>query len=146
MLRYFQTRSKRLKKKLSSIIFKGKTPNTNEEERELKQADIDRTLLAYDQFYFETKADLSHYFRTIYHIYKFIDNSKISNKKQYASIARAQLSSYEQILLFYNCLHENGSEKFKPLIEKYSVFKNIDKSLIINQDHLIKYDKSAFGE
>jgi hypothetical protein len=107
---------------------------------------LQETLKAYSTFYDLNKSDLSHYFRTLYHIIRFVDSSEIENKKQYAAIIRAQLSSYEQILLFYNCLHENGSEKFKPLIEKYSVFKNIDYSLIFNKAHYDEYHKLAFGQ
>lgn len=106
---------------------------------------IENAIAGYDILYDSDKSDMSHYFRTIYHIFKFIDNSDIKNKRQYTSIARAQLSSYEQILLFYNCLHDNGREKFKPLIEKYAVFKNIDKSLLISQSHLSEYNESAYG-
>lgn len=109
------------------------------------KATIEVTNQAYDDLYNNDKSDMSHYFRTIYHIIKFIDKSAIDNKKQYIAIARAQLSSYEQILLFYNCLHENGIEKFKPLIEKYALFKNIDTSLILNKDHLKEYSDSAYG-
>lgn len=99
---------------------------------------------AYGQFYDNNKSDMSHYFRTMYHIIKYVDKSTIENKKQYTSIVRAQLSSYEQVMLFYNCLHDNGSEKFKPLIEKYSIFKNLDTSLIFNQDHLNEYENGAY--
>lgn len=99
---------------------------------------------SYDKFYQTNKSDLSHYFRTYYHIIKLIDTSAIENKKQYISIARAQLSSYEQILLFYNCLHENGREKFKPLIERYCLFKNLDENLLFNIKHKIEYEDSAF--
>ncbi|WP_207758919.1 putative phage abortive infection protein [Flavobacterium aurantiibacter] len=110
-----------------------------------ENATLDEVILAYEDLYNNDKSDMSHYFRTIYHIVKFVDTSDIENKKQYIAIARAQLSSYEQILIFYNCLHENGSEKFKPLIEKYSLFKNIDGSLLINKDHLTEYENGAYG-
>jgi len=132
---------KRLRSQLTRVVYGGASTNDD-----LKDATIDQTLEAYNALYSNEKSDLSHYFRTIYHVYKFIDSSDIKNKKQYASIARAQLSSYEQILLFYNCLHENGREKFKPYVEKYAVFKNIDDSLIINADHLSEYKKGAFGK
>lgn len=98
----------------------------------------------YGKIYTEFRSDLSHYFRTYYHLIKLIDNSDIKNKQQYASIARAQLSSYEQILLFYNCLHSNGNEKFKPLIEKYALFKNLDSELLFSLDHLNLYKGTAF--
>lgn len=109
-----------------------------------KEATIDQTINAYDKLYNDDKSDMSHYFRTVYHIFKFIDKSEIENKKQYIAITRAQLSSYEQVLIFYNCLHDNGVEKFKPLIEKYTIFKNIDTSLIINEEHLMEYGDKAY--
>ncbi|HWY11802.1 MAG TPA: putative phage abortive infection protein, partial [Bacteroidia bacterium] len=111
-----------------------------------ENADLKETLEAYSKFYDKNKADMSHYFRTLYHLIKFIDNSDIQNKKQYTSIVRAQLSSYEQVLLFYNCLHENGIEKFKPLIERYSIFKNIDGSLILNKNLKAEYLGTAYGQ
>lgn len=109
------------------------------------KATLDEVLLAYEDLYNNDKSDMGHYFRTIYHIIKFVDKSDIENKEQYIAITRAQLSSYEQILLFYNCLHENGILKFKPLIEKYALFKNIDTSLLINEDHLTEYENEAYG-
>ncbi|WP_394347924.1 putative phage abortive infection protein [Polaribacter aestuariivivens] len=69
---------------------------------------------------------------------------RYKNKKQYASFLRSQLSSYEQILIFYNCLHENGKQKFKPLIEEFHLFKNIDESLLFNKLHKKAYKISAF--
>ncbi|GAL87246.1 hypothetical protein MYP_4476 [Sporocytophaga myxococcoides] len=112
----------------------------------LDDASIADSLKAYDTLYDNEKADLSHYFRVIYRIFKFIDNSDIDDKSPYAAIARAQLSSYEQIIIFYNCLHVHGREKFKPLIEKYAVLKNLDDSLIINHKHLEEYDRTAYGQ
>lgn len=113
--------------------------------KSLKSTTIDQAIQAYDRVYRKNKSDLSHYFRTIYHIFKFIDVSNIKDKKRYASIARAQLSSHEQVLLFYNCLHGNGVQKFKPLIERYCIFKNIDRELIFNSEHLKEYSNSAFN-
>lgn len=110
-----------------------------------KEKTIDVLLNAYDKTYNKHRSDLSHYFRTLYHILKFIDFSEIDNKKQYVSIVRAQLSSYEQVLVFYNCLHDNGRVKFKPLLEKYSLLKNIDDTLLLNISHKTEYDKNVFG-
>lgn len=122
-----------------------KTKNSLGENIRLRESSIEQVVQAYDEVYHKNKSDLSHYFRTIYHIYKFIDDSNIENKKRYASIARAQLSSYEQVLLFYNCLHDHGLKKFKPLIEEYAVFKNIDESLLISSTHIENYHPTAFG-
>ncbi len=115
------------------------------EKENLRSATIEQSRDAYSNFYERQKADLSHYFTVIYRIYKFIDQSDFENKTHYAAIARAQLSSYEQILMFYNCLHIHGYEKFKPLIERYAVFKNLDKSLVFNPAHLDEYYEGAYG-
>ena len=78
---------------------------------------------------------LDHYFRHLYRIFKFIDETPIfindrKNKYEYACIMRASLSQYELIMLFYNCLSSNGREKFKPLIEKYAIFNNLRVELL----------------
>lgn len=108
--------------------------------------ELDQIINIYDDVYQNYKSHLSHYFRTLYHIVKLVNDSDVSNKKQYISLVRAQLSSYEQVLLFYNCLHPNGIEKFKPLIEKYSLLHNIDSNELLHYSHYESefYAKSAF--
>lgn len=84
---------------------------------------------------------LDHYFRLLYRIFKYIDDSdkKIpemtkDKKYEYTSIVRATLSQYELILLFYNCLSTNGNSKFKPLIEKYAILNNLRVELLATKD------------
>jgi len=105
---------------------------------------IEYILEKYLEFFQENVSDLGHYFRNLYHIIKFIEESDIENKKRYTNFVRAQLSAGELALLFFNCLSKLGSEKFKPLIEKYSLLKNMDYGLIFNQEHLDNYNKKAF--
>jgi hypothetical protein len=103
----------------------------------------------YMKFYKRHQSDIGHYFRHLYHIIKFIHESDIPNKKRYTGIVRAQLSSYELGLLFYNCLVDfdiDEKNKFKPLIEEYKLLKSIDDSLIINKQHCLGYNQmGAFG-
>ena len=90
---------------------------------------------------------LDHYFRHLYRIFKFIHyNDFLDNKEKYnyTSIVRSQLSDYELIILYYNCLSENGSEKFKPLIETYAVFKNLRKDLLASVEGNESYSEGAF--
>lgn len=81
-----------------------------------------------------------HYFRNLYRIIKFVHEQKndiLNDTDKYNYIAnnvRSTLSEYELILLFYNCLTKAGYEKFKPLIERYTLFKNI------RQDYFTKND------
>ena len=103
------------------------------------------TLDNYLDFYHTQQADLGHYFRNMYHILKLIkETDYIKNKKRYSNLLRAQLSSYELAILFYNGLGKFGKDKFKPMIEEFSFLKNIDDNLILNIEHKKEYDDKAF--
>lgn len=79
-----------------------------------------------------------HYFRHLYRIVKFIDESSFIEKSptetieryKYASMIRALLSPYELVCIYYNCLSSYGNTKFKILIEKYSLLKNLRTDLL----------------
>ena len=115
----------------------------------------------YEEFYKKYQSHVGYYFRTLYNFVKFVDqekdfSKKFKNKKFYTNLIRAQLSSDELGLLFYNCLSERGAE-FKKLVEKYALLEDMDfKKLVpkygdygevlINEEHKNLYDKSAYGE
>jgi Putative phage abortive infection protein len=94
------------------------------------QNQIDRALAGYSTFYREYEHELGHYFRHLYHIIKFVDLSKVADKRRYTSFVRAQISSFECLMLFYNCLSEQGAENFKPLAEKYGLLKHLPRGRI----------------
>ena len=76
---------------------------------------------------------LFHYFRHLYTIIKFVDNSAFlpfADKYKYTTMVRATLSRYELVWLFYNGLSEAGNPKFKRLVEKYSLLKNLREDLL----------------
>lgn len=90
---------------------------------------------------------LDHYFRHLYRIFKYVDTSdSISEDEryEYACIIRSQLSDYELVMLFYNCLTANGRAKFKPLIEKYSIFNNLREELLAKREHKKEYSEKAY--
>lgn len=90
---------------------------------------------------------LDHYFRHLYRVLKYIDDSELIKddlKYNYTSLVRANLSQYELIMLFYNCLSSNGVMKFKPLIEKYAIFNNIRYDLLANKEHSKLYSNTAY--
>jgi uncharacterized membrane protein len=121
---------------------------------ELKHAENPKQV--YLQHYEKYQSDFGHYFRNLYRIFKLVDTSKffvsekeietqiLKRKYRYTSIARAQLSDYELLWLFYNGISENGIEKFKPLIEKYSLLKNLPENKLANINDLDFYNKSAY--
>ncbi|MBQ0733892.1 putative phage abortive infection protein [Aquimarina celericrescens] len=122
----------------------------------------------YLSFYEQRKTDFGHYFRNLYRIFKMINETEFvtgtelnldlnipKNKEKYdlcnyiqryryTSIVRAQLSDYELLLLFYNCLSDNGIEKFKPLIEEYAILKNLPQMDIKQKNLLELYKPSAY--
>jgi len=100
---------------------------------------------SYNIIYKRYKSDLGHYYRTLYNLVKLVDQSRVSEKKFYTNIIRAQMSDYEVALLFLNCQSELGIKKFKPLVEKYSLLKVMDKSLVEESELLMsKYAAKAF--
>jgi len=52
---------------------------------------------------------------------------RLSTKKSYAKMYRAQLTTYEQALFFFNSMSSLGKpwREKKDLIEKYELIKNI---------------------
>lgn len=84
---------------------------------------------------------LDHYFRHLYRIFKYIDDAddKLINSKkkyEYASIVRATLSQYELIMLFYNGFYH---QKFKKLIEKYTLLNNMRTGLLASNEDKALY-------
>lgn len=126
---------------------------------------------SYLKVYESVQTDFGHYFRNLYRIIKLIDETEFHTIKEtsrpefnnqsqdsanylaanynarykYTSMVRAQLSDYELLWLFYNCLSTNGSENFKPYVETYSLLKNLPKDKLHDIGIEKKYDKKAFS-
>lgn len=91
----------------------------------------------YIKFYQSNGHLIGHYFRTLYNILKFINNSQITTteKKFYTNIIRAQLSKYELSLILYNCSSSYGSEKLLPLVVKYEILKHLEPESLATPEH-----------
>jgi hypothetical protein len=93
-----------------------------------------------------------HYFRHLYRIIKFVDETILleckAERYSYITILRATLSRYELVFLFYN---ELNFPNFKKLIEEYSLFDNLNKNSLINNEsipintQLEFYNESAYN-
>lgn len=97
------------------------------EGKSLRESIAESELTPYE---FAVNGVFDHYFRYLYRILKFIDETELiddDQKYRYSSIFRAQLSEYELVLIYYNGLSSVGKDKLKPLLEKYSILKNIRK-------------------
>ncbi len=89
-----------------------------------------------DRFMLGHQIRLGHYFRHLFQMVTYINNQTIisfGDKYNYIKTLRAQLSSHEQILLYFNVLSVLGyeweknypNEPNKQLITKYNLIKNI---------------------
>lgn len=99
-------------------------------------------------YYFRGRSgNLSHYYRFIYNMFKFIHESTLNNseKKKYANILRAQISNYELLMLCYNGNTRHGL-KFKEYFNEYAVFDNLPVDKLVSDVHVLFYDKKAWGE
>ena len=109
---------------------------------------------AYLSFYKNNQYRLGHYFRNLYHIIKFVDRSNVHpGEKDFCThLVRAQLSSDELLLLFYNCHSSLGKEKFYPFIVKYALLENMSqddlagRQLKLPADDKSLYPPGAYGE
>lgn len=79
-------------------------------------------------YYIEFEEILNHYFRSLYHIFKYIDQSELikeERKSFYAGIVRSQLSQNELLAIMFNLMIEGyGYPNFMLLDKKYQVLKN----------------------
>jgi uncharacterized membrane protein len=100
-------------------------------------SEYERLKITYSYHFEFFENQLGHYFRNLYRIVKWIDNSDLDFdiKKQYIGILRAQLSIFELKLLFYNALNKKG-EDFKGLILKYNFFDDhLEPEDLIEKSH-----------
>jgi hypothetical protein len=116
------------------------------------EVELDKSIAehAYLNSYDMLQGNIPHYFRTFYHIIKFVDNSEAlkdhREKIYYTSLARAQLTGYELAFLFYNCVSEIGQRKMRPLTEKYQLLEHLDTKLLLDKEHRGWLHEDAFGK
>jgi hypothetical protein len=101
---------------------------------------------SYQNVYASYRDDLGHYFRTFYHIVRFINESDIKDKMTYVRLLRATLSNAEIVLIGLNCLHGGGKTKLKPLVEKYALLHNISSEFAEKWELTTQFDSTAFGD
>ena len=128
-----------------SVIYKQIKNKAYVDNRLTLEDSIEKYLQCYYTYVFN--GILDHYFRYLYRIIKLVDESQcLTNveKYNYLCLLRAQLSKDELLMLFYNGLSDYGNEKFKPLIEKYALFKNIRSEFLLRHNHYELYASGAY--
>lgn len=126
-------------------IYNGMSRNIERSKKPILKNESEKIDIIYYEFFMNRQSELGHYYRNLFQIIKFVDDSHISNKQDYINLIGAQLSSSELLILCFHSLSRFG-EEFKVLIEKYSFLKSIS-----NDNELLRYecrnlfDQKAFG-
>jgi hypothetical protein len=100
---------------------------------------------SYAAYYKRYGSTMGHYFRNLYHIVKFVDRSDVKDKGFYLGILFAQLSKYELLILFYNCLSEVGAN-FKPYLEKDGLLENMNYDALISPKDAFEFASATYGD
>jgi uncharacterized membrane protein len=106
--------------------------------------ELPKALAAHDELWISYQNDLAHYYRYLYNMIRFINESNV-DKARYIRILRAQLSDFELLVLFYNGLFPLA-KKFKEYVEYFTLFDNLPKDLLFSPSHEKFYERSAFDE
>lgn len=105
--------------------------------------ELDKNLnSAWMSFWKDNRLWLAHYYRYLYRIMKFIDQSALpyEKKQELSKVVRAQISDYELILLFYN-LKSPAGKRFKDLCYRYDLLKHAPKELMLCPQHYEELQK-----
>ncbi|MEJ9232235.1 hypothetical protein LAV79_22820 [Peribacillus butanolivorans] len=87
-------------------------------------------IITYEEIYKDKENSIGHYYRNLYRLVKLIqsetfDTNKEVNeneKRKYRGILRAQLSSFELLMIFYNVVYSKKGEKFKEILLNTNFF------------------------
>ena len=82
----------------------------------------------YECNYREREHELGPYYRTLFHVIRFVDTADLSDSEKagYIALARAQLGADELILLFMNvAFHSEGRIGMKPFVERYGLLRHV---------------------
>jgi len=106
----------------------------------------------YKEIYYEYENTLNHYFRQLYHIFKYVHLSPLitdDRRSFYTSLVRAQLSQNELYAIVYNSIVTGyGNPNFLFLLKKYNLAKNFNHSNIPDQIiwEYFKYEQGLISD
>jgi Putative phage abortive infection protein len=106
--------------------------------------DFDRIKKSYDVIYIEYQSDVAHYFRVLYTIFRYVENSEFADGI-YSKILRAQLSNQELLIIFYNNITERGAS-FAALAERFELYDNLDIKRLLRPEHVDLASRESFGK
>jgi hypothetical protein len=100
--------------------------------------------IAFSKLYSKEGKQFGFYFRNLYYLIKYIEESEFIDKEHFVRLIRAQLSTSEIQMLMYNCLFDKGAG-FKSFVERFALLNGIDETEMIKPNHKELFDIKAFG-
>lgn len=100
----------------------------------------------YEFVYSKYQEKLGHYFRFIFHLFKYTidEREELKDRVRYINLIQAQMSNDELGLLFYHAFTKMTSsnrndKEFFDWLDKYTFFKNINENSLIDKRHTKLY-------
>jgi hypothetical protein len=103
---------------------------------DIAEADEERRIIAvFAGFYQDYEYMLGPYFRVLYNVLRYVDESRVADKKIYANLVRAQLSSHELALLFYSAAFHPHGVGMRRYLGRYKLLKHLPVERLIRPSH-----------
>lgn len=100
-----------------------------------------RGVIRYYISYQEQYPQISHYFRYLYHIIKYVENDNILDEKEkekYIALIQAQMSNNELLMTLFNVIGYNNTT-YLGWLDKYGFFENLQ-----TESRFLDYIRSLF--
>jgi hypothetical protein len=115
-----------LLRRLDEVYHRGGFPETDEERR---------VIAVFAAFYQEFEYMLGPYFRVLYNVIRYVDEARIADKKIYANLVRAQLSSHELALLYYSVAFHPHGVGMRKYVGRYKLLKHLPMEKLLSPSH-----------
>ena len=110
--------------------------NDTYQRSDIPETDDERRLItACVAFYRDVEYMLGPYFRVMYNVLRYVDESRMADKKIYANLVRAQLSSHELALLFYSATFHPQGVGMRKYLGRYNLLKHLPAERLIKPTH-----------
>lgn len=115
-----------------------------EYEQYKKMPPFEQAKLIYAIFFVRYEHVIGHYFRNLYHIIKYLDETKtrlehhVGKDKveadflRYSQFIQSQMTSAELLILFYNTIN---FPKMSNYVKKYKLLENLSSDLLLDSNH-----------
>ena len=100
---------------------------------------------AYAELWKRHRGDLSLYYRSLYSVFRYVSDCDHADKTKFGTIARSFLSDFELVILFYNCLSEQGYN-FRKYAKEFAIFNNLDPMMLLDPRHVALLDFQVYGK